>query len=63
MIQTAIPRNLKLRPNAHGRPTRLGNDDALDNAVHVSLYYKHTLLVFKQTGRSRRRVTWKSIAH
>jgi hypothetical protein len=38
MIQTSIPRDLKFRPNAHGSSTRLGDDDALDNAFHISLF-------------------------
>lgn len=63
MIQTAIPWNLKFRPNAHGSPTRLGDDDALDNAFHVSLYNNTHFQFWKGRSCWCGRVTWKSIAH
>ena len=37
MVQTPISRNFELGPNAHGRATRFGDDDALEDAFHVSL--------------------------
>jgi hypothetical protein len=60
MIQTAIPGNLKFRPNAHGSTTRLSNDDTLNDTFHISLYY---FLSSDDGGTRRKRVTWKSIAH
>jgi hypothetical protein len=63
MIQTTIPRNLKFRPNAHGSTTRLSNDDTLDDAFHISLYYAYYFLSSDDGGARRKRVTWKSIAH
>jgi len=65
MVQTSIPGNLKLGPNTHGSPTRLCNDDTLDDAFHISLYsHIHSLqLRFARAQKATRTHTWKSIAH
>jgi hypothetical protein len=56
MIQTAIPRDLKFRPNAHGSSTRFGDDDTFDNAFHISLYSPPPTAQTGDVSRGRIRV-------
>jgi len=60
MVQTSITRYLELRPDAHGCPARLGNDDALNDTFHIPLFYVYFYSFPHPLVSSR---TWKSIAH
>jgi len=48
MVQTSIPGYLKLGPNAHRGPARSGDDDALQDTFHISLFDTHNTYTYTQ---------------
>jgi hypothetical protein len=54
VIQTPIPWYFKLGPNAHSGASRLGNGDALEDPLHISLFLANHLKKERRMGRDIR---------